>query len=212
MSNAQQSGSLEEIVLTREQLEEIREVQEESKHSRGVGVLLIAYGEEIVPGKWIYFREHSPYVTEFLNIETFRTWIDGLHQFPLKHMKGLVDELGVSDEHLHYVAGRDPFTPTDEELERWSGIKEGIGKLFSHYINLNLGMFARQYLIKESEYVKGRELNPKTVMAGWFSGNCTFPVEHLKGFAEELGVPSDYVKRVTGVDIDEFKVLTWEDR
>ena len=101
MSDDLQGGSLEEIVLTREQLEEMREVQEESKHCRGIGNLLEAYINARGSLRNPYLRDESEYVRgEEICLETITAWMRGTSPFHLKHLKGLVDELGVSKEHL----------------------------------------------------------------------------------------------------------------
>jgi len=200
----------EELTRT-EQLKNFRKEQEENKYDKGIGMLLDRYMRDNKISRDRYLRESSKYIRDNkINAPAAASWINGRNKFPLKHMNGLADELGVDKDELEFVAGRNPFEVTEEELERWSVNKNGIGKLFRFYISLNYGTSVRQYLKNESECVEMANLIYSSVRNNWFNGNNPFPPEHLKGFAEEIGVPPDYVKRVTGVDLEEVKTTAEE--
>jgi len=196
---------LEEVrELTREErLEEMRREQEESKHSKGVGMLLDLYIREKGHSRGGYLSDHSEYVKrEGLNHSTTSMWFMGISQFHLKHMKGLAGELEVYREELEFVVGKNPFEVSEKDLEGWSKEKGGVGKLFEFYISLNYAKTLGKYLINNSKHAKGIGVTVN-MMRYWFSGNNIFPIEHLKAFADEIGVPYDQVKRVCCVDLEE---------
>ena len=123
-------------------------------------------------------------------------------------MKVLVDELEVDQDELEFVVGRNPFEPTEEELERWSQIKDGMAKLFDFYIDLNYAILTMTYL-KRSRYVEGINLKAESIRSGLYKRGRVAP-QHIKGLAEEIGVPPEQVKRVTGIDIGEVKTTAEE--
>ncbi len=197
---------IEEIVeLTRgEILEEMRESQEESKHSKGIGSLITERIYNLGHNKKEYFDKRSPYLkTERVNPLTIRSWIIGANPFPLKYMKGLVDELEVDQGELEYVAGRNPFEPTEDELDEWS--REKIVKgLIEFYISLRHGTNITEYLRDVSDFLEDKDISPST-FSGYLYGHLQFPPQYLKGVAEELEIPPEQVKRVTGVDITKVR-------
>ncbi len=191
-----------------EKLEEMRRVQEDSRCSEGVGMLLELYIEEIGHSRRGYFTNHSEYVKkEGLTSITVCNWIAGRYKFPLKHMKGIVEELEVDQDELEYVAGMNPFELTEEDLERWSGDNKGLKELFAFYINLNHGLMLVPYLRDKSEYSK--VVSPSISAITNYIYKKNMPPQHLRGLVDEIGVPHDQVKRVCGVDVSE--VVTAKD-
>ena len=198
------------LEISREELEEMRKVQESSvnprgrKTDRGIGMLLDAYIEFGYSSRTA-FLQGSYYVKE-IELDTMSCYgfFNGSRCFHLRQLKGFVDELGVSEEYLHFVAGRNPFEPTDEELDSWSRDKKGVKELFAFYIELNYDIPINPYLRDHSEYSKSNKLNHRTVSV-WMYGNAPFPQEHLKAFADEIGVPPEQVKRVSGIDISDVR-------
>jgi len=136
--------------------------------------------------------------------------MSGDSRFPLLPLKHFVEELKVPKDELEKVCGRNPFEVTEEELEEWSMDRKGIGKLFRFYADLNYGVNISEYLRKHSEHIKSEELRVETVTTNWLVGATTFPPKHLKGLANELEIPPDYVQRVTGVDLGEVKTTAEE--
>ena len=138
-----------------------------------------------------------------INYNTLNSWWNGNNRFILKYLKHFVDELEVPGGELEHVCGRDPFTPTADELEEWSREKR-VGKLFSFYIDLHYGITVKSYLEDHSKY-REQEGISLDLTADLFYGEADFPPEHLKGFADELGIPPEYVKRVSGIDVTEVR-------
>ena len=205
-------GFVDELEVDRGELEYVagrnpfkpteEELEEWSEDEGGVGRLLSFYiGLNHAMPVTHYIKNVSrPVTQDGLSWNTVQSWFTGTNPFRLKHLKWLVGDLNVPKMELEKVYGRDPFTLTDQDLDAFSREKGKVGKLFDFYINLNYGLFRIPYLKKSSDYLKSQGLNWGTVNT-WCNGNVSFLPKHLKGFAEELGIPPDYVKRVTGVDI-----------
>ena len=209
MSSAQQSGSLEEIVLTREQLEEMRKVQRNSVNTRGrktdkgIGMLLDAYIRAKGYNRMDYLEEHSEYVRNGgINNNTANGTFSGTNPFRLKHLKAFVDELGVSEKYLRFVAERDPFTPTVDELEKW-GREDGFFELIFHYVDLRFGIPVKNYVEESSQYCKDHEVS-YTAFHKWVSCYSPPNLKHLKGVVDELEIPERELEKVCGRNL--FKV------
>jgi len=143
-------------------------------------------------------KESKTLKQEKLNVRTTKGYLNGNNPFPLKYLKGFVDELQIPFEEIVEVNGRDPFVP---DLEKFKKSKNPIGKLIDFYINLGHGLGRKSYLRKESSIINQEKLNVGTALC-YFGGKDPFPFNYVKAFADELKIPYSEVNYLIDGDIE----------
>jgi len=125
---------------------------------------------------------------------TIINWIrENKRSFPLKYLKGFVDELKIPlEEVIELNNNQNPFEPN---LEKFKKAKNSIGKLIDFYIDLRYGISRDNYQENKSKMAKKEKLK-KGAIKSWFRNKNPFPLKYLNGFAKELNIPLKKISEV----------------
>jgi len=131
-------------------------------------------------------------------IRTISRWINGKISFPLRYLRGFVDELKIPLEEVIRLKRRNPFKP---DLDEFKKAKSPVGKLIDFYIDLRYGIPRQIYLKNKSKTVKKGELKIST-LSTLFACCDPFPLKYIRSFADELKIPYNEVNYLINGDIE----------